>query len=237
MNIASCAPRFDGNDLLADIANCAEKDAGARDEWLRRMAASLIEHHKELVEYVASWPDSDLAPVMHPNGFIRCDLYRSRSGTAIRLHFWPVGLEAEPGIHDHRWHFASLILAGAYVETKYAYGDTVGTTPTVECHRVDRSNVRIVDGVPVSLLALASKRFSSGMTNCRAAGEFHRVDPDHSAGICVSLVVTAPPVAAAARVLASVEANKNFKNIHYANVSLRTLRHALAEGRFADVAR
>lgn len=48
---------------------------------------------------------------LHGNGFYKIvlednDLFR------LRLHIWQPGARAEENIHDHRWHFASTVLAG-----------------------------------------------------------------------------------------------------------------------------
>lgn len=47
----------------------------------------------------------------HGNGFLKVVLLDR--GYKLRLHIWFAGQSCEENIHDHRWSFSSLILAGA----------------------------------------------------------------------------------------------------------------------------
>ena len=47
----------------------------------------------------------------HGNGFLKVVLLDR--GYKLRLHIWFAGQTCEENIHDHRWSFSSLILAGA----------------------------------------------------------------------------------------------------------------------------
>lgn len=47
----------------------------------------------------------------HGNGFLKVVLLDH--GYKLRLHIWFAGQTCEENIHDHRWSFSSLILAGA----------------------------------------------------------------------------------------------------------------------------
>jgi hypothetical protein len=48
----------------------------------------------------------------HANGFSKLVLADSECGR-LRLHIWEPGSAAEENIHEHRWHFASAVLAGS----------------------------------------------------------------------------------------------------------------------------
>jgi hypothetical protein len=47
----------------------------------------------------------------HGNGFLKVVLLDR--GYKLRLHIWFAGQSCEENIHDHRWSFSSLILAGS----------------------------------------------------------------------------------------------------------------------------
>ena len=48
----------------------------------------------------------------HANGFSKLVLGESESGR-LRLHIWEPDAAAEENIHEHRWHFASAVIAGS----------------------------------------------------------------------------------------------------------------------------
>ena len=57
----------------------------------------------------------------HHNGFEKLTLYRSKDwGFTVRLHIWWPGEGRQPGtIHNHRWNFTSVLLAGQMKEIIY----------------------------------------------------------------------------------------------------------------------
>jgi len=70
-----------------------------------------------LVKQIMSSPEL-LAEVsarsyMHGNGFLKVVLLDR--GYKLRLHVWFPGSACEENIHDHRWSFASTILAGSLI--------------------------------------------------------------------------------------------------------------------------
>lgn len=48
----------------------------------------------------------------HANGFTKLVLSDSDTGR-LRLHVWEPDARAEENIHEHRWHFASVVLTGS----------------------------------------------------------------------------------------------------------------------------
>jgi hypothetical protein len=48
----------------------------------------------------------------HPNGFRKLVIALLDGGTRLRLHHWPEGDVEPSNVHDHRWAFASAIIAG-----------------------------------------------------------------------------------------------------------------------------
>jgi len=56
---------------------------------------------------------------MHNNGFSKISLVRLEGGWNLRLHVWPAG-KGDQRVHDHRWSFASIAVAGALDVMNYA---------------------------------------------------------------------------------------------------------------------
>lgn len=54
----------------------------------------------------------------HPLGFMVISLGMHSEYGSLRLHIWPEGhrdvRSIEPGIHDHAWHLASVVMHGTY---------------------------------------------------------------------------------------------------------------------------
>lgn len=59
----------------------------------------------------------------HPNGFDKLVLASLPSGHKIVLHAWPAApagrARRDANMHNHRWHFATKVLAGSYSYTEF----------------------------------------------------------------------------------------------------------------------
>jgi hypothetical protein len=59
----------------------------------------------------------------HPNGFDKLVLASLPSGHKVVLHAWPAAPAGrgrkDANLHNHRWHFATRVLAGSYRYTEY----------------------------------------------------------------------------------------------------------------------
>ncbi len=83
--------------------------------WLRlqfhpMQVFSLI---KQIISSPALLDEVSARSYLHGNGFLKVVLLDR--GYKLRLHVWFPGSACEENIHDHRWSFASTILAGSLV--------------------------------------------------------------------------------------------------------------------------
>lgn len=85
------------------------------DEFLEQVRADDASMHR-------------LAPMLgtHPLGFSKIVMWTSPQGTRARLHVWPPREWPVEQVHNHRFNFASVILAGSYVHERY---DVSGEVP------------------------------------------------------------------------------------------------------------
>lgn len=81
-------------------------------EVLRRYALSQLTSDLIAVSTDARWLEKVAAQsYRHANGFSKLVLADSEVGR-LRLHIWEPGAASEENIHEHRWHFASAVIAG-----------------------------------------------------------------------------------------------------------------------------
>ena len=73
--------------------------------------AQMIELLQSILADQRSLAQISARSYQHGNGFLKVVLLDR--GYKLRLHIWFVGQACEENIHDHRWSFSSLILAGA----------------------------------------------------------------------------------------------------------------------------
>jgi hypothetical protein len=134
----------------------------------------------------------------HPNGFEKLSLYRStRSELRIRLHLWRDGLASiESTIHDHRWHFASYVVAGKMEATNFArcernLGDEYHCCRTSDISEAHQKHLE-PDGM-WRLAPTVSYVLGPGDSHAVQADVPHRVVAARD-GASATLVVTGVPV-------------------------------------------
>jgi hypothetical protein len=60
-----------------------------------------------------------VSPLRHPNGFLKIPVaHVARDGRRLFLHVWPEETR-DAHRHDHRWHLASLVIAGCVVNETF----------------------------------------------------------------------------------------------------------------------
>lgn len=103
--IPSLAARLIGGQPAAVMADVAEV--------LRRYALSQLPGDLITVSADGCWLEKVAAQsYRHANGFSKLVLADSEVGR-LRLHIWEPGAASEENIHEHRWHFASVVMTGA----------------------------------------------------------------------------------------------------------------------------
>lgn len=164
-------------DCLAALQHCAAQDlpdalrAGADNHgWLEAVARDSYRH---------------------ANGFTKLVLGGSAGGR-LRLHVWEPGAAAEENIHDHRWHFASVILSGT-IKSEVWVDAIDPAAPTFE-----EFIYEVRDGV-ASRRSVGRTRASCARTATRRAGAAYVMVPGvmhritGTEGVTATLVVTTTP--------------------------------------------
>ena len=114
----------DVHQLIAGLADVVGTGA-AETDGLAEAARAVVAHAQPLRDFLSSViTDRTLATRIagesywHGNGFAKLILHRHvEPAFHLRLHVWPVGGPDRPmfetgNIHNHRWAFASVVLAG-----------------------------------------------------------------------------------------------------------------------------
>lgn len=66
----------------------------------------------ELMNHPGRLQDVADASYVHKNGFVKLILAQ-KDGSKKRLHYYPVGADADENVHNHRWDLHSTILVGS----------------------------------------------------------------------------------------------------------------------------
>jgi hypothetical protein len=127
----------------------------------------------------------------HGNGFCKVVLAHA-NGLKLRLHVWEAGHDAEENVHDHRWDFASVVIAGTLVSTTFR-----------EAPGGDRYDAyRYEGGVAgaytlnalgsVSLVEAGVSELSAGSSYWLQHDELHQISRLSARELAATLVVTGP---------------------------------------------
>ena len=135
----------------------------------------------------------------HPNGFEKLSLYRSTAtDVRIRLHFWEDSARSEmSSIHDHRWHFASVVVAGLMKVTNFVQSNGAG----LEYSCAQLSDISERNEKTIRLLG--KRRLESTASYVLRAGDAHALHADvphrvvaWGARASATIVVTGEPLRA-----------------------------------------
>jgi hypothetical protein len=155
-----------------------------------RTLLSEISSSRDLLDEVAS------RSVWHPNGFgkivlLSCPTYK------LRLHVWresdDTPDDARENIHNHRWDFAMMLLAGSYRHQEYRHASG-GREFHAYGYRsaADKSSYSLTPTGMKQLRCVFEARLFQGSRYTIANEVIHRVIPD-PARPPVSLVLEGPP--------------------------------------------
>ncbi len=175
------------DDVLNHLARTVRLAASHTDEILSRFADVISDGHlfKEYAPHI-EYP----RPLM--NKFV---LYIDPSDRfRIRLHQFKAEDENRgitPWIHDHRWHFISVVLSGSYVETRYSV--------SAEDDAARRAQLEVVD----------TRRLMPGDVNICVPRVPHLTVNDSKHMACYTLFVRGPSFHEYSRIFD--QANGTFK--------------------------
>jgi hypothetical protein len=143
--------------------------------------------------------------VRHPNGFGKIVLLAS-SGYKLRLHIWH-DLDEHPddsreNIHNHRWDFSMVLLAGSYRHQEYRPADG-GQDFQAYMYQssADKSTYSLTPAGCKPLKCVFEARLFEGSKYTIASDVIHRVIPDPEKPP-VSLVLEGPPKPSSVEVFA-----------------------------------
>jgi hypothetical protein len=166
----------------------------ARGPLLRSLLVALLTDERELAVIAQR-------SYLHGNGFYKLELLR-HAGFKVRLHVWKPGTLAEENIHDHRWAFASHVLAGE-LRSELFVDDASGDVLCAEHRYVSRTEHSGPSQrrVGAALLRCTERRVQrAGTTYSMTPESLHRIE--HAGDRFVStLMVSAPPLGGASRLL------------------------------------
>lgn len=150
-------------------------------------AASTVE---ALLGDSASLDDVASRSYAHPNGFRKLVIALAEDGTKLRVHRWPQGDAETSNVHNHRWAFASAIVAGRVRSALLAIGEK---GETVERYRFEPSHpggrYTLSPAGTGALSTTSVAEFGPGSTYALSAEQLHRVRADPNT---LSLVLSGP---------------------------------------------
>jgi hypothetical protein len=116
---------------------------------------------------------------VHDNGFSKIVLNQD-NGCSLRIHVWdPPDSAALPNIHNHRWDYASVLLAGVYTEEVYVRTeDNTAEAASAFTYRPAASAAAHDELIPAgeSRLRIASRRaVGAGDFTGLPAATLHRI--------------------------------------------------------------
>jgi hypothetical protein len=139
----------------------------------------------------------------HHNGFRKLVLLQNAS-FKLRLHLWEARQEHHhENIHDHRWNFASRLLAGRF-QTVIWEEDADGPETRLDCTYTpaqDGNTYGVRENGQVRLRQQATHWLQAGDLYYMPASTLHQVT-DPGQGHTRSLMLTAPPVLAGCKLYA-----------------------------------
>jgi hypothetical protein len=188
-------------DLDRDIAECVKCYVAGAEEGLvdalsmiaspanfRSLLAQVIGDGVQLAEVARQ-------SVWHPNGFAKIVLL-SRPSYKLRLHIWRNGSGPPPGahenIHNHRWDFSAVLLAGGYCHQEFRpaesgekfFAYTYGSAGDMSSYFLDPTGTQ-------TLRCVFNAQLSQGSRYTISSEVLHRVVPVPGQP-AVSLVLEGP---------------------------------------------
>ena len=142
----------------------------------------------------------------HPNRFVKIDLGSMLSKHHVnRIHIWHESATGYSDVHNHRWHFKSLVLAGSLQERLYKLSESKDAQPffEMEYKRSTLSSFQLVPTQVEQLECVQTINHRAGAIYSRDAEALHSVR-------CAS--------AYAATWFATTQVNRDFSEVYKRSV-------------------
>lgn len=180
--LASGGGAGDCGTLASIIAELSQPDT------LRLLLAQLLRSEEALTSV-------QTRSYYHHNGFRKLVLLQNKA-FKLRLHLWEARSERHhENIHDHRWNFASALLAGSF-KTVVWEEDAAGTEVRLDCTYTPAQEGRaygVRENGQVRLRAQATHTLRASDVYYMPASTLHQVT-DPGEGATRTLMLTATPV-------------------------------------------
>jgi hypothetical protein len=149
--------------------------------------------------------------VWHPNGFAKIVLL-SRPLYSLRLHIWRNGsgsrTAARENIHNHRWDFSAVLLAGGYCHQEFRPAGSGEEFFAYTYHPASSLGSYSLDPIGTKALrCVFNAHLSQGSRYTISSEVLHRVVPDPGEPT-VSLVLEGPHLPSTVEVFATQEVGK-----------------------------
>ena len=170
-----------------------EQDANqALANWLQQQFSSsqLIHFIRQLIADEQVLAEVASRSYQHGNGFLKVVLLDR--GYKLRLHIWFAGESCEENIHDHRWSFASLVLAGQ-LKSEIWRDDAQGQTfKSYQYHAATQQHAPFKQAVADSHLMLDQVQIcKAGDSYIMPKRKLHRIiNPGHQ--LVATMMCSAP---------------------------------------------
>jgi hypothetical protein len=173
----------------------------ASPDNFRSLLAQIISDRVQLAEVAGR-------SFWHPNGFAKMVLL-SRPLYKIRLHIWPNNPGSRVGtqenIHNHRWDFSTVLLAGGYCHQEFRPAVNGENFHAYVYHSAGNSGFYSLDPVGTQALrCVFNVHLSQGSRYTISSEVLHRVVPDPGQPT-VSLILEGPHQLSSVQVFAREE--------------------------------
>ncbi|MEU1853401.1 hypothetical protein ABZ499_30090 [Streptomyces sp. NPDC019990] len=187
--------------LERDVAGCVQDYANGSQEALADGLSAVIRARvfprlvRDIMSDEARFAEMARRSVWHPNGFAKIVLLAAPD-YRLRLHAWRGAAVAAPevqeNVHNHRWDFATTIVAGAYWHQEFRAaedGDAFFGYRYVAAG--DRRSYRLTPVGARALRRVFAARLPQGARYTMSSEVLHKVVPDFTEP-AVSLVLEGP---------------------------------------------
>ncbi|MCX5329163.1 MULTISPECIES: hypothetical protein [unclassified Streptomyces] len=167
--------------------------------------------------------------VVHPNGFAKIVLL-SASDFCLRLHVWHENgartSEFRESVHNHRWDFAAVVLAGAYRHQEFQVCDGGSSFLRYRYQPAeDRRSFALVPHGDQPLRCVFDVHLAQGSRYSMSSRVLHRVVPDPALP-AVSLVLEGPHQPTSVDVFAEHDLGRGAR-VPFVPLSSKALQHHL----------
>lgn len=186
-----------GLDFRSEIAGFSARPGATQAEEtaeLRRIVATatvsdILSIARELEEDREKLARTASFAYRHTNGFRKVTLFKS-DACCLRVHIWEHGSSRAENIHNHRWGFASRVLAGTVSESRFELAGPGKRADEFGYVRAPGANSGLLERVrEVELSQSGDLVHGESSLYSMTTQEIHRINDDYADGL-ITLVLT-----------------------------------------------